>query len=162
MIKISKACSFYASDWHLITMLLPHVNKAINDGIKITTILEQDSSNKTQILLSKLRLKNERLISRINWKKTENIKQKVDEILIKSKESSIEIIICGSKDYMSNANKEIEEYAKNNKEIEKNIKIVNCYSIENANIKEILKNHDSVLNTSGEKEKQKFLENIGY
>ena len=28
---IEKICSFYVSDWHLVTMLLPYVNKEINE-----------------------------------------------------------------------------------------------------------------------------------
>ena len=162
MTKVSKVCSFYASDWHLITMLLPHVNKMINEGTKITTILEQDSSNKTQILLSKLRLKNERQISRIKWNKTENIKSKGKEIFENSMENNIEIIVCGSKEYMNTVNKEIEDYVKNNNEINNFIKIINCYNIEEINVKEILQQHDSVLNTAGEKQKQEFLASIGY
>ena len=46
MIKIKKICSFYVSDWHMITMLLPHVNNAINNKTKITTILEDDYKDK--------------------------------------------------------------------------------------------------------------------
>ena len=25
--KVEKICSFYVSDWHLVTMLLPYINK---------------------------------------------------------------------------------------------------------------------------------------
>lgn len=160
MTKVSKICSFYASDWHMITMLLPHVNKMINEGTKITTILEQDSSNKIQILLSKLRLKNERQIGRINWKKTENIKHKIKEILEDNIGENIEIIICGSKQYMDSVNENIEEYVKDNDEINNYIKIVNCYNIEEINAKEILEKHDGVLNTAGEKEKNTFLKSL--
>ncbi len=161
MAKVSKVCSFYASDWHLITMLLPHVNKMINEGTKITTILEQDSSTKTRILLSKLKLKNERQISRINWTKTENIISRVKEILENNIEDNIEIIICGSKEYINTANQEIDNYAKIRDEVSEHIKVINCYYIEDVNIKEVLKNHDSVLNTAGEKPKEDFLASIG-
>ena len=119
MIEVSKICSFYASDWHLITMLLPHVNKMINEGTKITTIFEEDTDKKIQILLSKLRLKNERQINRINWKKTENTENKINDILEKSIEDNIEIIVYGSKDYMKNVNIYIEN--KINEERDKNI-----------------------------------------
>ena len=110
MTKTKKVCSFYASDWHLITMLLPHVNQMINEDIKITTIFEQDASSKIKILLGKLRLKNARQISRIRWEKTEDINFKVKEIFDNNLENNIEIIICGSKEYMYDANKKIEEY----------------------------------------------------
>lgn len=161
MTKVSRICSFYASDWHMITMLLPHVNKMINEGTKITTIMEQDSSNKIQILLSKLRLKNERQINRINWNKTENVKNKIKEILEESFGKNIEIIVCGSKQYIDLVNKNLEEYINENDEISDYIKIVNCYNIEEVNAKEILEVHDGVLNTSGEKEKNTFLKSFG-
>ena len=28
--KTTKLCSFYVSDWHLVTMLLPYLNEEIN------------------------------------------------------------------------------------------------------------------------------------
>ena len=56
-----KVCSFYASDWHLVTMLLPYINKKINEEIKIATILEQDAEEKVAILLDKLNIKNKRI-----------------------------------------------------------------------------------------------------
>ena len=40
--NINRVCSFYASDWHLLTMLLPNIDRKINEGVKITTILEND------------------------------------------------------------------------------------------------------------------------
>ena len=39
-------------------------------------------------------------------------------------------------------------------------KIVNCFAVENSNVAEILKKHDYVLNTAGEKKKQAFLKGI--
>ena len=28
--NLTKLCSFYVSDWHLVTMLLPYINQKIN------------------------------------------------------------------------------------------------------------------------------------
>ena len=33
--KTTKLCSFYVSDWHLVTMLLPYLNEEINKENKI-------------------------------------------------------------------------------------------------------------------------------
>ena len=33
--NIEKLCSFYVSDWHLVTMLLPYINKEINENANI-------------------------------------------------------------------------------------------------------------------------------
>ena len=40
--NVLKLCSFYVSEWHLITMLLPYINKKVNEETKIATILEND------------------------------------------------------------------------------------------------------------------------
>ena len=51
-------CSFYVSDWHIVTMILPYINTQINNGVKVATILEKDLENKMFELLEKLNLKN--------------------------------------------------------------------------------------------------------
>ena len=40
--NLTKLCSFYVSDWHLVTMLLPYINKKINEQAQIATILENN------------------------------------------------------------------------------------------------------------------------
>ena len=69
--KIKKVCSFYISDWHLVTMLLPNIDKKINKGITITTITETNLEEKIQTLLDKLRIKNKERILKIDWKAKE-------------------------------------------------------------------------------------------
>lgn len=151
--KISKLCSFYVSDWHLITMLLPYINKKINEEVEIATILEKDIENNIKTLVEKLNLKNSEKILEINWKnKSKNI-----ESIIESKiGKEILIIVNGSKEFIKKSNEEISNYLKvNSKNFENiNIKIVDCYEIVefNGSIIEILDNHDKILNTSGEKE----------
>lgn len=155
--NINKTCSFYVSDWHLITMILPHINKSINDGKKITTILEQDSSEKIKILVSKLNLKNDRQILRINWEKTDTPKEKIKDILKNNSNDKLEIIVSGSVNYIENVNTLIETYVDNNN-ADTNIEIINCYSLEEkVDISQILKKHTHVLNTAGEKETSEYI-----
>lgn len=151
--KISKLCSFYVSDWHLITMLLPYINKKINEEVEIATVLEKDIQNNVKTLVEKLNLKNERKILEINWKnKSKSIEDIIGDIIAKE----VLIIVNGSKEFIDNSNEEILNYLELNKEkFEKtSIKIVDCYEIVefNGSIVEILDNHDKILNTSGEKE----------
>ena len=40
--NVKKVCSFCVSDLHLITMLLPHLNKKVKENEKIITILEKE------------------------------------------------------------------------------------------------------------------------
>lgn len=161
--NIMKLCSFYVSDWHLITMLLPYISKKINEETKIATILENDIQNNVEILLEKLSLKNEEKILGINWNNIKEIKySKITKMLEKELEGELLIIVNGSKDYIEKANVILHKYIQNNLEkIQKlKIKIVNCYEIVefNGSIVEILDNHDKILNTSGEKEKNEVFE----
>lgn len=157
--NVMKLCSFYVSDWHLITMLIPYISKKINEETKIATILENDIQNNVEVLLEKLSLKNEEKILSINWKNIKEVKySKVSKILEKENEGEVLIIVNGTKKYIEKVNIFLDKYIQNNLEkIQKTnvkIKIINCYEIIefNGSIVEILDNHDKILNTSGEKE----------
>ncbi len=157
--NIEKLCSFYVSDWHLVTMLLPYINKQINEKANIITILEEDIEENIRTLTKKLSLKNEDKILSLNWKSTNGIKY--SEIQKKLKELEKQdvlnvIFINGKKEYMDITNKNIEKFLETNKDKYKKIqiKIINCYEVSefNINMQEILDSHDKILNTSGEKE----------
>ena len=70
---VEKICSFYVNEWHLVTMVLPYINKEINEKANITTILENDIEENVKTLLAKLNLKNEKTILEINWKANKEI-----------------------------------------------------------------------------------------
>ena len=154
--NLKKVCSFYVSDWHFITMLLPYINKAINEETKITTILESDTQNKVETLLNNLKLKNTEKILNIDWSKKELSNININKLI---NNQEIEIIVSGSEEYISKVNKMIEKYME--KENSKEVKIINCYYADSKlNIKEILQEHEMVLNTAGEKDVKEFLEEI--
>ena len=157
--NIIKLCSFYVSDWHLVTMLFPYINKTIDNGEKILTILEKNLKQNVEILINKLNIKNSKKILNINWNnKNEKKYSDIKKIIDTNIGNNIVIIINGNKKYIEIANKNIDKYIKNN--INKldltktKIKIINCYNIVefNENIIEILNNSDKILNTSGENE----------
>ena len=75
--NLTKLCSFYVSDWHLVTMLLPYINQKINEQAKIATILEKDIRENVETLVEKLNLKNREKILNLNWSTTEKIKQSI-------------------------------------------------------------------------------------
>ena len=157
--NIEKLCSFYVSDWHLVTMLLPYINKQIDEKANVITLLENDIEENMKTLIKKLNLRNEQKILNINWKKTNGIKySELKNKMKELKKSDIlnVIFINGNKSYIDITNKNIEKFlndnAKKYKEI--NIKIINCFEVSefNLNMEEILHSHDKILNTSGEKE----------
>lgn len=147
--NLTKLCSFYVSDWHLVTMLLPYINKKINEQAKIATILEKDIQENIKILLEKLNLKNKEKIEQINW--TNEQRKNIFSNIENSKE--IIIIVNGGKDFIKNKNEKIEKYLETH-EINKKVKIINCFEVieYNGSISDVLEEHDMVLNTSGERE----------
>lgn len=155
---VEKICSFYVSDWHLVTMLLPYINKEINEKANIITILEKDIDKNVETLINKLNLKNREKILSLNWKRTNGIKysevkKNINKEILEDKLNII--FINGKKSYMDMVNKNIDkllfENSKKYKEI--NIKIINCFEVGdfNMNILDILSEHSKILNTSGEK-----------
>ncbi|MDO4391950.1 MAG: hypothetical protein Q4C11_02475 [Clostridium sp.] len=158
--KIKKVCSFYISDWHLVTMLLPNIDKKINKGITITTITETNLEEKIQTLLDKLRIKNKERILKIDWKAKE-INEEIIKNIIKNND---EIIVNGNIEYIEQINQQIEKILENNSEEFKNkeLSIINCYDITKyeSKVKEIIEKHDKILNTAGEKDKQEYINSM--
>ena len=147
--NIIKLCSFYISDWHLVTMLLPYINKKINEEVEIATILEKDLNEKITKLLERLNLNNEEKILNLNWRKF-NEKGKV--IYNKDDKEKI-LIVNGSEEFIKKINDKIEKYFRTHK-VNGTIKIINCFELTEitGGMTEILDDHDKVFNTSGENE----------
>ena len=99
--NLKSICSFYASEWHLVTMLLPNLDQKINKGVKVTTILEKDLTKEMETLLTKLHLDDKKEIINIGWQKSnlEDIKQAV--------QNNDCIIINGTKEFIEKAREEI-------------------------------------------------------
>lgn len=166
---LKKMCSFYVSDIHLSTMLLPYVTKNLEEGKKIQTFLEKDIRKDIEILLSSLNFSDSinKEIRNIKWNKSNvykylEIEKCMNENIKKNKE--LYIIIIGKEDYIDIINSNIKKWIdKNINKIEKmniHINIIDCYEIVqiNNNINEILDKHDKILNTSGEKEINEIFE----
>lgn len=148
--EITKLCSFYVSDWHLVTMLLPYISKKVNEEAKIATILEKDLKQNIVTLVEKLNLKNKEEILNLNWNKNERIKNILNEL---NEKQEFIIFINGSKEFIERHNIKLEKYFQTHL-IKNKIKIINCYEITKyeGNVSKILDEHDKILNTSGEKE----------
>ena len=153
--RVEKLCSFYVSDWHFATMLLPYINHKIEEQINVITLLENNIRENIVTLVRKLNLKNEDEILEIRWeeinsKKYGDINQLL-ELEVNEKKENI-ILINGSRDYIEKNNENIERWIE--KEKVNNIKIINFFEVTefNHHIVEILNSHDRVLNTSGERE----------
>lgn len=154
-----KLCSFYVSEWHLVTMILPYINKELNEKANITTILEKNIEENIRTLISKLNLKNEKEILGIDWKASQGRKyseldKKLNRMIAKENYTNV-IFVSGSKDYIDRVNQNVDKWvhAHVDKLQQNKLKIINCYEVTefNSSIHEILDTHDKILNTAGEK-----------
>lgn len=149
-----RICNFYVNDWHLTTMMLPYIDKQIKNDTKIITVLERGIDDKVKELLEKINLKEEtkKKISLIKWTSTKISKySELEEYVLRNIADikNIDIIIKGENDYIDLANKEISKIIKCNLD-SINVNIINCYEVnELNNVKEIVKKHNMILNTSG-------------
>ena len=126
-----KMCSFYVSDFHLITILLPYINE------KITEEKEIDVSKSIKRYLKNvknLNVEKEKILD-IGWKEMKKMKNMNLEGKI--------LIVSGEEEFVRNVNQNIIE---NVSETE----ILNCYKILNTeDIARIAENYTVFLNTSG-------------
>lgn len=147
-----KLCSFYVSNAHLVTMLIPYLSRKIKEGNNFIIFTQNNLENEVEMLLSKINIKEEekQKIRNINWKKSlyqENvIKEKLENNI-----ENLYIIINGDNEYVEKINEKVERINEKN---QKNVTIIDCYQVLQVNqeINKILNNHDKILNTSGEKE----------
>lgn len=157
-LKIKKVCGFNISSIHFSMMILPYINKELEQEKNIITILEGNLEKNIRQVLSKITINNEakEKILNINWKDSDIKKDNIEKVIKSSllKKENLDIIVYGSEKYINLANDIINKVInKNIKNIEgKNIKIVDCYTVNDfkENIREILDNHDVMFNTSGE------------
>ena len=159
---IKKTCSIYASDLHFITMTLPYINRELENEVQVITILEKSATKNIEKLINNMNLNKEtkERILNINWSNTRGtaFKKVISQIekMIKNDIKKIDILINGNNRYINTANEQIDLFIKNNLKIIEdnkiNINVINCFEFsKNSDINQILKNHEYVLDTTGEK-----------
>ena len=139
---MQKICCFYASDWHLTVMLLPYINNKIKENVSIYMRCENNIEDKMKILLNKLEIKNKENIMSIDWNE-----QVAEDDLIEDEKI---YIVSGSNKFICDKNEMIEQYYKSKNT---NVKIINCYEINNnSDLKSIIQQngYKKILNTKGE------------
>ena len=132
--RLEKLCCFYVSEFHLEMILLPYINKSLDENKKIFIVSEINLEKSLGILMSKINLKENRKneILNLNWKNNS----------IKNIENNSVIIIVGKSKFIKNINEQLK--------IENSV-IVDCYNFEEIKDKstEILKGYEKNLNTRG-------------
>lgn len=158
--NIKKVCCLYVSDWHLSVMLLPYINKQINEDVEITTIFNNDVEKNIKLLVEKLNLKNSEKILNLDYGIKENNDYIEIEKILKNKNKKEQLIIInGNEEQIEETNKNIEEYIKKNNIENKNIKIINCYDVSNisTSLEDVMSRYKTILNTTGEQKIEELL-----
>ena len=165
--NITKMCSFYVSDVHLVTMTLPYLAKKLEKGNVIYPILEKNLTPIITKLLNKITLSEElkEEIKNIGW--DTKIQYKYSEMEKElnqtwKNQKNIYFIIMGSEKFIKRNQMQIRKYVEAKKRKE-NVFFIDCYEVTEGmqEITEILENHDKVLNTSGEKDKEEVFGKMG-
>ncbi len=150
---VKKICSFSVSDWHFITTVIPYIDKKIKENENIEIFLENDFTKIINTFLSKINLdiKTKNKIENLNWYKKNYNKYDEFKTFFKCKKLKNIFIVKGSNQYINKLNSFLKYFISRNQIQE--ITIVNCYDVSESNqdIKNILENHEKLLNTSGEK-----------
>lgn len=128
--KNQETCSFYVSDAHLLTIILPYINEKINEGKNVKIISENDLSEEVKKYLKSVKNFDGENLKKICWKGKNDYKN-LDENTV--------VFIIGSKDFIDSTSFEDER-----------IEIIRCYKIENINlIKYVIEDYDYYLRTDG-------------
>lgn len=162
---LKKSCSFYISDMHFVTMLIPFIKEQIENETHIITFLENDYTQNIELVLARTSLEEEKKkkILNLSWTKTD-----IADVgpIIENNKINIKpeiIIINGSKEYIEIVNNIINEYLKENeKECEDiNVFIMDFFDAEEIKdeMKEILNEHNIIFNTSGEHKVEEIYNN---
>lgn len=156
---IKKSCSFYISNMHFATMVMPFIKKRVESESEITTFLEDNYTNNIELVLARTSINDEekRKILDINWRETDtnkysNVEKMLKSKIIKNKENII--IINGKQEYINMINLFLKEFLEKNmkKYEDTTIFIMDFYEVGtfNENITDILNSHEIIFNTSGE------------
>ncbi len=134
--KKKSFCSFYVSEYHLLTILMPYINEQISNFKNVDVILENDMIDYVRKYLKRNEMFNISKIIKLNWKKS-----KKDEVEIK--ENIDIVVVCGKESFIEKVSEKIKE--------KENVKeVINCFNIESlSNLEDVVKEHDFVLRTSG-------------
>lgn len=140
-----KLCSFYASDFHLEMIILPYINKKLEDEEEVVIITEENLKESVNILISKINLEEKRKTKLLNLNWENNYEEKIEQ-LYNCSSRKVCVIVNGAESFINKIDKKLNKISDKN-----DINIVNCFRIEDIqnHMQDIVLNHTGVLNTSG-------------
>lgn len=149
--NFKRMCSFYVSDIHLVTMILPYLSEKLGKGEIITTFLQSDLKNEVELLISKINI-NDNLKERlknIGWNRINKIKYLDIKDILDKKDRKINVLVVGNNEYIEYINKNLEKYISESGKI---INEIDAFRLEDGKklSKDIIKKYKYLLNTTGE------------
>lgn len=144
----SRYCSFYVSDVHLITMLLPYINEKMKEGKGFITIFETDISESAKKVIKSVSLKRkeEQAFIDIGWKNRIDL----NETSKTDFENKI-VLVMGNNSFIEDVNIKLSK-------LSSNFTIINCFEVFQAEkiIDDIIETHEKLINSKGENEINKI------
>lgn len=138
-----RICGFYASDIHFEIMILPYINKKLEQKEKIYLINDKNLEESINKVIDKMNLEENKKknILKLGWDNQNDKKIKQ----INEENGKVTIIINGSDTFNRAVNNKIK--------IKENFKMINCYNLEETeDIETIKSNYTKIINSSGIKE----------
>lgn len=158
-INLKRTCSFYISEFHLSTLLLPYITERVRRNVQIETFIENSIEENIKKVIKGINIEEyiKKEIMKIDWNDFGLTKYSKIVDRIKVEDRDINIVVSGSKEYIENINIGINRLIENlnakGLRDKINVTINNCYPVKEVlSVKEILDKHDLLLNTSGEVE----------
>lgn len=137
------SCAFYASDYHLEMIMLPYINKNLEENKNIYVFTQNNLEETINNLVNKVNIgkKEKEKILDINWKIDDE--NKYNKLIEDNNETVI--FIKGNENYINKVNKNLEQL--NNK----NMEIIDCYGIDEVGDKanNIIRNYKDILTIKG-------------
>ena len=139
-----KICGFNVNEFHLVTMIMPYIYEAINEGKNVATFWEKDLNSIYEkiVNINSLYWKNREKFDKIDWNKTE-----IDKLSKKFEKESEVVIIAGSRDFINRINSLVINF-------HTKFTLVNCFEIDdfNSDLGNITRNYNKILCTKGVRE----------
>ena len=108
--KEEKMCLFYASDYHFEMIILPYLNKKIEENNNVVIFTENNLKDTVNVLMSKMNFKEDRKnkILKLDWENDDL--EKFEKLKNYEKDSKDTVVfIKGTENYIKNVNNNINE-----------------------------------------------------
>lgn len=135
--KSQEICSFFVSNAHLLTIILPYIDEKINEGKNVTILSQKDLNEDVKRYLKSVKKFDKEGIRKAFSKNKINYESLNEEGIL---------FVIGDEKFISSVNLDRENYEK-----------IDCYEIENiSNLQRIIEKYEYYLRSDG---KMKLIKN---